>query len=298
MRQARAVGSVTTYLTSLFTLTCDIATVTPGQYRTAQYKRSTSLHRPQQNRKYILKSQRPTRNPLTRHPLNHYQATIISAMASLLAPLPLSVTAAAAASAKTNDSSKSDGSAYLSVSDHWTRYAQLRGVEDTKNNFIQDILTRYDSVLRQCQGLINQQDARRDSTSDYTARELLICQQNVAHMQRLLDREPFVTVLIDGNGLIFKDAFLCDGEKGGRQAAIALKNEITQWIPDNIISPPAEFRMNIKVYADFRGLAGTLLRNGTINNLLTLGEFARGFNSHFDFVDIGSGDVNNKIVGT
>jgi hypothetical protein len=207
-------------------------------------------------------------------------------MASHLAPLPLSATASA--SAKTNGSS--DG-----CFDHWLRYAQLRSVDDTKNNFIQEILTRYDSVLRQCQDLINQQDARRNSTAD--AHELLVSQQNVAHMQRLLDREPFVTVLIDGNSLIFKYLFLRDGERGGRQAAIALKDKITHWVPGNTISPPTEFRMHIKVYADFRGLAGTLLRNGTINDLSTLGDFARGFNSHFDFVDIGSEDVNNKIVG-
>jgi hypothetical protein len=55
--------------------------------------------------------------------------------------------------------------------------------------------------------------------------------------------------------------------------------------------------MNIKVYADFRGLADILLRNGTLENLFTLGDFARGFNSLFDFVDIGGGDVNEKIVG-
>jgi hypothetical protein len=218
-------------------------------------------------------------------------------MANHLAPLPLPFSTTAAASIKTNGSTKSDGSAHPSGSDHWLRYAQLRGVEDTKNNFIQDILTRYDSVLRQCQDLINQQDARRDSISDLTERELLVCQQNVAHMQRLLDREPFVTVLIDGNSLIFKDAFLRDGEKGGRQAAVEFRDAIAQWVPDSIISPPAEFRMNIKVYVDFRGLAGILLRNGTLDNLFTLGDFARGFNSLFDFVDIGGGDVNDKIVG-
>lgn len=216
-------------------------------------------------------------------------------MANHLAPLPLPLSATTAASVKTNGSTKSDGS--LSGSDHWLRYAQLRGVEDTKNNFIQDILTRYDSVLRQCQDMINQQDARRDSISDLTARELLVSQQNVAHMQRLLDREPFVTVLIDGNSLIFKDVFLRDGEKGGRRAAIELRNEIARWIPDNIISPPAEFRMNVKVYADFRSLAGTLLRSGILEDLFTLGDFARGFNSLFDFVDIGGGDVNDKLVG-
>jgi hypothetical protein len=220
-------------------------------------------------------------------------------MANHLAPLPLPLsTAVATVSAKTNGSIKSDGSAHSSGSDHWLRYAQLRGVEDTKNNFIQDILTRYDSVLRQCQDLINQQDSRRDSNSDLTARgELLVCQQNVAHMQRLLDREPFVTVLIDGNSMIFKDALLRDGEKGGRRAAIELQDEIAQWIPGSIISPPAEFRMNIKVYADFRCLAGTLLRAGIIDDLLILGDFARGLNSLFDFVDIGSGDINNKLTG-
>ena len=220
-------------------------------------------------------------------------------MASHLAPLPLPLsTTVAVVSAKANGSIKSDGSAHSSGSDHWLRYAQLRGVEDTKNNFIQDILTRYDSVLRQCQDLINQQDARRDSVSDLTtARELLVCQQNVAHMQRLLDREPFITVLVDGNSLIFKDALLRDGEKGGRRAAIELQDEIAQWIPGSIISPPAEFRMNIKVYADFRCLAGTLLRAGIIDDLLILGDFARGFNSLFDFVDIGGGDINNKLTG-
>jgi hypothetical protein len=217
------------------------------------------------------------------------------AMAQHLAPLPLSTTSAA--NAKKNGSTKQDDPAHLSGSDHWLRYAQLRGVEDTKNNFIQDILTRYDSVVRQYQNLISQQDARRDSISDLTERELLVCQQNVAHMQRLLDREPFITVLIDGNSLIFKSAFLRDGEKGGCWAAIKLRDEIARWIPDSIISAPAEFRMNIKVYADFRGLAGTLLRNGTIDNLSTLGDFARGFNSLFDFVDIGGGDVNDKLVG-
>jgi hypothetical protein len=218
-------------------------------------------------------------------------------MANHLAPLPLPLSTTAIASAKTNGLAKSDGSAHSSGSDHWLRYAQLRGVEDTKNNFIQDILTRYDSVLRQCQDLINQQDTRRDSISDNTAHDLLVCQQNVAHMQRLLDREPFVTVLIDGNSLIFKDAFLRDGGKGGRRAAIELQDEIAQWVPGSIISPPAEFRMNIKVYADFRGLAGTLLRAGIIDDLLILGDFARGFNSLFDFVDIGGGDINNKLTG-
>jgi hypothetical protein len=63
-------------------------------------------------------------------------------MANHLAPLPLPLSTTAIASAKTNGLAKSDGSAHSSGSDHWLRYAQLRGVEDTKNNFIQDILTR------------------------------------------------------------------------------------------------------------------------------------------------------------
>jgi hypothetical protein len=251
------------------------------------YNRTAQLH-PQINTPLSNLGTTSSSSSIYNHP---------STMANHLAPLPLPLSTTAIASAKTNGSAKSDGSAHSSGSDHWLRYAQLRGVEDTKNNFIQDILTRYDSVLRQCQDLINQQDTRRDSISDNTAHDLLVCQQNVAHMQRLLDREPFVTVLIDGNSLIFKDAFLRDGEKGGRRAAIELQDEIAQWVPGSIISPPAEFRMNIKVYADFRGLAGTLLRAGIIDDLLILGDFARGFNSLFDFVDIGGGDINNKLTG-
>jgi hypothetical protein len=186
--------------------------------------------------------------------------------------------------------------------DHWDRYDKLRGVDDAKNALVEDILSRYDAVMRQCQNLIDEQneqnarEIRNRRRNDVTA---LLNQQAeyITHLQNLMNSNPFIVVVVDGNNFLFNDAFIRDGEEGGRRAAVLFKDEVTEWVTKSVEQPPADFKILIKVYADFKGLAGTFMSGGVIEKMSTFGEFARGFNTLFEFVDIGDGDVNNRLIG-
>jgi hypothetical protein len=181
----------------------------------------------------------------------------------------------------------------------WTRYSHLKDVEDAKNALIEDVLSRYDAVVRQCQTLIAEQDAQGShrngsiNASAYQQQEA----EWIAHLQGLLNGNPFVVVIVDGNNLLFNDSYIRDGEKGGRRAAIVLRDEISEWVPKCVEQAPTEFKILIKVYADFKGLSGTLKKGGIIESLSTFADFTRGFNTLFDFVDVGRGDVDSRIVG-
>lgn len=178
--------------------------------------------------------------------------------------------------------------------DHWIRYNHLKDVEDAKNALIEDILSRYDAVVHQCNSLVKEQNGGvSPGDENYQQQQA----DFILYLQGLMDGNPFITVLIDGNSLLFDDAFVRDGVEGGRRAAVVFRDELTDWVPNNVKHPPTDFKVVVKVYADFKGLAGTFMRGGVIDSPSTFGEFARGFNSLFDFVDVGSGDVNGKMDG-
>lgn len=201
---------------------------------------------------------------------------------------------------------QTNGSSQSFAQDHWTHYHHLKGVEGAKNALIEDVLTRYDALMRQCQNLLeeqNAQTARNNAASnrDSALQELQMLQEQqveyINHLQTLMNGNPFVVVVVDGNNFLFNDAFIRDGEEGGRRAAVVFKNEVTEWVSQSIEEPPSDFKIMIKAYADCKSIAGTFMRSGVIQNMSTFGDFVRGFNTLYDFVNIGDSDVNNKIGG-
>ncbi|KAM0722409.1 hypothetical protein Q7P37_001850 [Cladosporium fusiforme] len=210
-----------------------------------------------------------------------------------LAPVPLRMTN----NTSTNGSHSTNG-ASINTSyslDLRARFSGLKSTEDAKNTLIEDTFSRYDAVCRQIDDLLKQKGSQstdhtacQDREKFYEEREK-IYQQQLMHFQRLLNREPFVLILIDGIKMIFHEVFLQDGEKGGRKAALVLKDDISEWIPGNIISPPSEYKIMIMVYADFKLCA-------KIYGSSVFEEFARGFNSVSNFIDIGGGDASEKLM--
>ena len=194
-----------------------------------------------------------------------------------------------------------NGSSQSFAQDHWNRYAHLKNVDEAKNALIEDVLSRYDAVFRQCQTLLDEKN-EQESRSNANKNDLTVIQKQaefISHLQTLINNNPFVVVVVDGNNFLFNDAFVRDGEKGGRRAALVFKDELTEWVSKSVTDAPKDFKVLVKVYADLKGLAGTFMRGGVTENLSTFSEFARGFNklSLFDFIDTEGGDINNKIVG-
>lgn len=119
----------------------------------------------------------------------------------------------------------------------------------------------------------------------------------ISRVKTIMDREPFVVVLLDGDGMIFKDEFLQNGEQGGRNAATQLSSTLQTYVDDNfpgIASP----KIMTKIYANMKGLSDTCTRGHIINEPSVLDDFVRGFNEFiplFDLVDIGKGKPYDKI---
>lgn len=119
--------------------------------------------------------------------------------------------------------------------------------------------------------------------------------------ERLQDREPFVVVLLDGEGIIFKDEYLQQGEDGGRSAAKALETGLRSYLAKNIPSV-TEPKLLIKIFLNVKGFGKLCVQKGTILEA-AIHDFIRGFNetmSLSEIVDIGS-DKNkayHKIQGS
>jgi hypothetical protein len=115
------------------------------------------------------------------------------------------------------------------------------------------------------------------------------------------DREPFVVVLLDGEGIIFKDEYLQQGEDGGRNAAKQLEAGLRTYLSNNLPSIN-EPKLLTKVYINVKSLGELCARSGIISEPAAIHDFVRGFNettSFSEIVDIGSGKnkAYEKIQG-
>ena len=115
------------------------------------------------------------------------------------------------------------------------------------------------------------------------------------------EKDPFVLVLIDGDGMIFDDNLLRKGEQGGHEAAGYLWNAVREYITTKVpeISSP---KITTRVYANVRGLSEALYKSGIIERPSIFEEFARGFTGSkqlFDFIDVGMGKdrADDKLGG-
>lgn len=112
----------------------------------------------------------------------------------------------------------------------------------------------------------------------------------------LQDREPFVVVLLDGAGTIFKDEFLQQGEEGGRNAANQLYTALHGYLTTNLpnIKVP---KLLTKIYMNVRTFGEMCARSGLFSEPSGIHDFIRGFNQTMSFseiVDIGPGE--NKAL--
>jgi hypothetical protein len=104
------------------------------------------------------------------------------------------------------------------------------------------------------------------------------------------NRNAFVVVLLDGDGMIFDDYLIQKGEKGGKEAANLIWAAVNEFVARQLphLSSP---KIVARVYANVKGLSDTLCKSGIIDNPGIFEAFTKGFNDKllFDFVDVGSG---------
>ena len=118
----------------------------------------------------------------------------------------------------------------------------------------------------------------------------------------LQERDAFILVLIDGDGMIFNDELVKKGEIGGKEAASALWDAVRDYLQAELPNLPLDYKIMTRIYANLKGLGKTCYDAGILHNPSTIEEFARGFTGSkhlFDFVDVGMGKdrADDKISG-
>ncbi|KAJ4367793.1 hypothetical protein N0V85_009125 [Neurospora sp. IMI 360204] len=110
----------------------------------------------------------------------------------------------------------------------------------------------------------------------------------------------FACLIIDGDGALFKEEYLAQGEEGGREAAHKLHSAVKTYLDsanmeDHIKSIVA------KVYLNVEGLTKVLMESGIIHGEDQLTKFGRGFcqaQPFFEFIDVGHGKEKADLKAT
>lgn len=148
-----------------------------------------------------------------------------------------------------------------------------------------------------------QERAYFDRERKWAEENLSVSQQNTEHLQAILNRDPFVLVLIDGADLVFRNTFLRDGDIGGRRCAAILHKAINELVFSGIDDLPPETKVVVRVYADLEELTGICLEKGVIDQAAKVRSFARGFvqdKALFDIINVysqGRESIIDKVEG-
>ncbi|KAJ5180585.1 Zinc finger CCCH-type [Penicillium capsulatum] len=146
-----------------------------------------------------------------------------------------------------------------------------------QNDNLQDLLRSFKSLLEDYSAL----------KSDYE--EVKEGREKYKRQARGQDRNPFVLVLIDGDGYHFKEHFLRAGSEGGINAARELSDSIKELMHSTMGLQADQCRIMVRVYANILGLSKVLARMGLVGHeARSLSSFTAAFNRAedlFDFVD-------------
>ncbi|KAL4866036.1 hypothetical protein BDV12DRAFT_173582 [Aspergillus spectabilis] len=105
------------------------------------------------------------------------------------------------------------------------------------------------------------------------------------------ERNPFVLVLVDGDGYLFKDYLIKAGSQGGVKAAQLLSEAIRDLVHERLGSQADQCRIMVRIYSNILGLSKALARAGLVGNeARSFSTFATSFTAAqdlFDYVDAG-----------
>ncbi|KAL8805210.1 MAG: hypothetical protein Q9182_002085 [Xanthomendoza sp. 2 TL-2023] len=179
------------------------------------------------------------------------------------------------------------------MSDHdlRQRFEMLKGVEHHKNELILELLSRVDRLdeAYQQMALDHQRETQFNREGQLRERKL---QDELRKIKSFMSRDPFVLVLIDGDGMIFEDNLIHKGEIGGKEAAADLWNGIKDHVHDRLPDITSDCKIVTRIYANMKGLSDVCWKAGLVDKPTLVEEFYRGFTGSkvlFDFIDVGPG---------
>lgn len=154
-----------------------------------------------------------------------------------------------------------------------------------QNKAMTAALANYDSLVQEYKRLKSDYEEERNSRERYK------------QMAKGQERNPFVLVLVDGDGYVFDNDLISSGAEGGLQAAGLLDEAIKRSLCERDLE---DCRIMVRVYANLVGLSKSLAKvNASVGKeKRSLASFAANFtrsNDLYDFVDAGEVKENAEV---
>ncbi|KAK5080140.1 hypothetical protein LTR70_008939 [Exophiala xenobiotica] len=166
------------------------------------------------------------------------------------------------------------------------RSIRLKHLEDEKNNLIDDLIRQLESSQQHLQQLRLEYDNEAKLWTETKENEETL-QQEMNGMRTLLDRNSYVTVLIDGDSLTFSKELVSRGESGGMNAAQLLANTIKSFAVDGL-PHLRSVNVHVKLFMNVKALVDALTRQKVIHTPAAHENFLQGLLSSemiFDVID-------------
>ncbi|PKX97242.1 zinc finger CCCH domain-containing protein [Aspergillus novofumigatus IBT 16806] len=152
--------------------------------------------------------------------------------------------------------------------------------EDQKHHEnLQNLLQQFQSLLQSYNGLKSDYEEEKANREKW---------KNLAKGQ---ERNPFVLVLVDGDGYLFKEHLIKAGSDGGVTAAQLMSESIRRLLHERLPDQAGQCRVMVRIYCNLLALSKTLARAGLVGfEARSLSTFASNFTRSqdlFDFIDAG-----------
>ncbi|RHZ47716.1 zinc finger CCCH domain-containing protein [Aspergillus thermomutatus] len=167
--------------------------------------------------------------------------------------------------------------------------AEIRALEGQIGTAVRDDQRHHENLqnlLRQFQSLLQSYNGLK---SDYE--EEKANREKWKNQAKGQERNPFVLVLVDGDGYLFKEHLVKAGSEGGVTAAQLMNESIRRLLQERLPDQANQCRVMVRIYSNLLGLSKTLARAGLAGfEARSLSAFTSNFTRSqdlFDFIDAG-----------
>lgn len=155
---------------------------------------------------------------------------------------------------------------------------------------LQEILRKYESLVEDYRMLRSDYEEEKENREKYK------------RQARGQEKNPFVLVLVDGDGYTFKDHLIKNNREGGVSAAQLMSTEIRERLRK--LGHLDHCRLVVRIYSNFASISRVLSHHGLVGaharSIAPIAAAFTGAKDHFDYVDAGeaNGAVFTKVEGS
>ncbi|PKX92393.1 uncharacterized protein P174DRAFT_373257 [Aspergillus novofumigatus IBT 16806] len=180
-----------------------------------------------------------------------------------------------------------------SMDDLSNRFNNFFKQDAERAQLIEVVLRKINEDKGRLDSLTIELEHERESRLRYQV-ELRDLREQRQRWEQLYNKDPYVAVLVDGDGAIFNNELLQDPRQGASEAALRLTEAVRNYLKDTPLGSD-DVPIVVRIFANLNGLAKSLLHHNAIDYEDKMRVFAEQFTNsraEFDFVNVGHGKEN------